>query len=141
MKLTIIAFLAALALGLVGCSPQTAEKVEDATKAAGQDIKNETTKAGAAVVEGAEKAGSAMEGAVDKAGAAIDAGKVKLKVTNALLTGNLDAKDLDVSISGSTVTLKGSVATEANKTSATSLAKGAAGADMDVKNELTVRGN
>ncbi len=150
--------------GLAGCD-NTAQGVkedakENAAKAEQQaaeakaetaderaEIKQEGREAGAAIQEAgrdlgnaAERAGDAVAGAAKDAGAAAHAGKQTLDVKAALLADStIDASKIDVDTDENTktVTLKGSVATAAQKATAERIARAKA-EGYKVRNNLTV---
>jgi colicin import membrane protein len=111
------------------------------------EIKEEGREAGAAVAEAgrdvgaaAERAGDAMAGAAKDAGASVHAAKQTLDVKTALMAdSSIDATKIDVDTDENTktVTLKGSVATAAQKASAERIAKAKA-EGYTVRNSLTV---
>ena len=143
--------------GLAGCDNTAQGVKEDAkenkaaadrqaaeAKAATADeraeIKQEGREAGAAIGNAAEKAGDAVAGAAKDAGASIHAGKQTLDVKTALQAdASIDATriDVDTDENTKTVTLKGSVATAAQKATAERIAKDKA-AGYTVRNNLTV---
>jgi predicted small secreted protein len=155
-KMLAVAVVAACA-GLSGCentarglkqdakeNKAAAEKAGGDTKAATADeraaAKQDGREAGAAVGNAAERAGDAVAGAVKDAGASIHAGKQTLDVKTALQADTtIDASriDVDTDESTKTVTLKGSVATAAQKATAGRIAKDKA-EGYTVKNLLTV---
>ena len=111
------------------------------------EIKEEGREAGAAIAEAgrdvgdaAERAGDAVAGAAKDAGASVHAAKQTLDVKTALMAdSSIDASriDVDTDENTKTVTLKGSVATAAQKASAERIAKAKA-SGYTVRNNLTV---
>lgn len=111
------------------------------------EIKEEGREAGAAIAEAgrdvgdaAERAGDAVAGAARDAGASVHAAKQTLDVKTALMAdSSIDASriDVDTDENTKTVTLKGSVATAAQKASAERIAKSKA-SGYTVRNNLTV---
>ena len=152
-----LALAAVACLGLAGCDNTAQGVKEDAreNKAAAEqqaaeakaetaderaEIKQEGREAGAAIGNAAEKAGDAVAGAAKDAGASIHAGKQTLDVKTALQADpSIDATriDVDTDENTKTVTLKGSVATAAQKAAAERIAKDKA-AGYTVRNSLTV---
>ena|SRR5687768_6416107 len=110
------------------------------TKEVGAAIGEAASDAGRAIGNAAEKAGDKIEGAANQAAPKADAAKQTLDVKTALQAdASIDATRIDVDTDASTrtVTLKGSVATAAQKATAERIAKSKAGG-YTVRNSLTV---
>jgi len=139
---------------------RTAERAGEVTQGAAREAGENLQQAGQAVENTAENAGEAVAGAAQNAqeavgGVARNAGKevqdagqamsLTPRVKNALVADkSIDASTIDVDTTGEkdTVTLKGTVRSEAEKTRATQIAKKAltdAGSQFKVKNNLTVQ--
>lgn len=127
-KLTLMAIAAAIGIGIFGCSPAARDQYNDA----GQDVGNATTKTGEAM---ATDAGNAK--------AAADNTLMTSKVTSALQSASgLVTKDINVDTDSKakTITLNGSVPTDTNKNQAETVAKGIAGSELTVVNNLMITG-
>jgi hyperosmotically inducible periplasmic protein len=112
------------------------------SKEAGAEAKAEGKEVGADIKEAASDAGNAVAGAAEKAAPAIDAAKQTLDVKTALMAdAAIDASKIDVDTDAATktVTLKGSVPSAAQKTSAERIAHAKAGG-YKVNNQLVVTG-
>jgi len=104
------------------------------------EAKQEGREAGAAIGNAAENAGNAVAGAAKDAGASVHAAKQTLDVKTALQAdATIDATriNVDTDENTKTVTLKGTVATAAQKAAAERIAKDKA-AGYTVRNTLTV---
>jgi len=145
MKMTklnvMFAVLATMAV-VGGCSREAKEDLGTAGNAAGtavqktgEAVATDANKTGQAVKQGAE---NAAEAAGDVAQNAADA-TMTPKVKNALLSASgLETRDINVETSNKTVTLKGSVPDAKQKAQAEQIAKGVAGTEFKVVNQLTV---
>lgn len=117
---SLVAGVALIAI-LGGCSPQTQQQVEDTSKAVAADVKQGATEAVDATKE-----------------AAADA-ETTTKVKAALIaSSNIDSTGINVDTVGTTVSLKGTVPTEEQKTTAEEVAKNTAPAGSTIQNELAV---
>jgi osmotically-inducible protein OsmY len=115
-------------------------EIKQEGREAGAAIGEAASDAGRAIGNAAEKAGDKIAGAANDAAPTVDAAKQTLDVKTALMAdSSIDATRIDVDTSASTrtVTLKGSVATAAQKSAAERIAKSKAGG-YTVKNMLTV---
>ena len=111
------------------------EKAADATKAAGEKAAEATEAAG-------DKAAAATEAATEDAAAATAAAATTTSVKSALMADRrVDATRIDVDTNGTAkvVTLKGSVPTAAQKTTAENIARDKA-EGYAVVNQLTIAG-
>ena len=141
MKATLLSIGAIAALLLAGCSQEAKEDMATAGDAAstaaaktGEAVATDTAKAGEAVANTAE---AGVEAVKDTAENAADA-TMTPKVKQALLTAaGLETKDINVETANNTITLKGSVPDEKQKMQAETIAKGVAGSEYKVVNELT----
>ena len=155
MQRTILVFVAAAAFGLAGCE-NTAQGVkedakeneakvrEEANSAEAQEAKRDAEgvarEAGSDLKDAANKAGDALAGAANELAPAVDAKKQTLDVKTALMADStIDATKIDVDTDAATktVTLKGTVATAAQKSAAERIAKSKA-TGYAVKNMLVV---
>lgn len=156
-KILISALAAAALLG--GCTQQARDQYDaagsDVSKAAehtGAAVSTDAKNTGQAVAAGAENAAATAKAAGEKAAAdAKEAGAKAAQATdNAAMTGkvktaitsasDLNVADLNVDTTGKTITLKGSVPTADQKKRADQIAKGIAGKDYTVDDQLTVGG-
>jgi len=121
---------AAAILALATACGNTADGVEKDAEKAGDKIEAATDRAANATANSAEGASSSM-------GAAMETGDVK---TALLADSRISADDINVDSDGTlkTVTLKGSVRTEAQKTIAEEIAKAKA-PEWRVVNNLTIK--
>ena len=117
---------------------------EEANSPEAQEAKREgaaaASEAGEEVKEAAGKAGDALAGAAQSLAPEVDAKKQTLDVKTALMADTtIDATriDVDTDAATKTVTLKGTVATAAQKSAAERIAKGKA-SGYAVKNMLVV---
>jgi predicted small secreted protein len=149
--------VAAACAGLAGCdntaqgvkedARENQAAVEQAAAEARADTADERAEAGDAnqeagrdVGDAAERAGDAIAGAANEAAPAVDAAKQTLDVKTALMAdSSIDATKIDVDTDAGTktVTLKGTVATAAQKAAAERIAKSKA-EGYTVRNNLTV---
>lgn len=138
MKKRLNAFLlSALAATFIaaGCTQEARQEYDQAGDHAGQAAQ----KTGDAMRTDAEVAGEAVEDAAEKSAIAAAAGEMTVKVKSALLAAdNLEVRDLNVDTIEKTVYLKGDVASAEAKSRAESIAKGIAGDDFKVVNELGI---
>lgn len=151
MKATLLSFGAIAALLLAGCSQEAKEDMSQASSAAGeasQKMGDAASKTGEAVATDTKKAGEAVK---DAGTAAVEATKdvaentaeaaMTPKVKTALLNASgLKTNDLNVETAHGTITLKGTVPDQAQKDQAGTIAKGIAGKDYKVDNQLTISG-
>ena len=155
--ITVLAVVAAACFVTAGCENTASGVKKDAqenaaaakegtaearaeSKEAGAEAKAEGKEAGAEIKDAANDAGNAVAGAADKAAPAVDAAKQTLDVKTALMAdAAIDASKIDVDTDAATktVTLKGSVATAAQKASAERIAHAKAGG-YKVNNQLVV---
>ena len=155
--ISMIAVVAAACFAAAGCDDtaaglkkdtqeNTAAAKEEAAEAKAEtaderaEAKQEGREAGAAIGNAADRAGDAVAGAAKEAGATTHAAKQTLDVKTALIAdSSIDASKIDVDTDENTktVTLKGTVATAAQKATAERIAKDKA-AGYTVRNTLTV---
>lgn len=127
-QLSLMAVLATIGIMLVGCSPEARDQYSNA----GNDVGEATKKTGDAIVTDAENTKIAADNALKTA-----------SVKSALQAADgLDTKDINVDSDTKkmTVTLNGSVPSAAQKSQAEAVAKGIAGADFKVVNNLKTSG-
>lgn len=146
--LNITALALAIGFSIVGCSQAARDQygaagqdASQATKETGQAIATDAKKTGEAATEAATAAGTEMKNAAANTKAASDNALETAKVKSALDTAaGLDTKNLDVDTDtvAKTITLKGSVPDDKQKAQAETVAKGIAGAEFKVVNNLTV---
>jgi hyperosmotically inducible periplasmic protein len=143
MKNKMVFLAAAAALAIVGgCSQEAKQDLGAAGSAAGtavnktgEAVATDATKTGEAVKQGADNAAEAVGDVAQNAADATMTPKVK----NALLSASgLETRDINVETSNKTVTLKGSVPDAKQKAQAEQIAKGVAGTEFKVVNQLTV---
>lgn len=149
MKRWTLLGLATLAMGmaLVGCSQEAQQKygeAGDASKEAaaktGEAVSTDAKKTGEAVAAGAENAAENVKNAADNAKEGVDAAGMTGKVKSAIVSASdLDSSDINVDTVDKKIMLKGSVPTEAEKKKAEMLAKGIAGKDYTVDDQLVVK--
>jgi len=134
---------AAVQQGAAEAKAETADEraeIKQEGREAGAAIGNAASDAGRAIGNAAEKAGDKIAGAANNAGAKGDAAQQTLDVKTALQAdASIDATriDVDTDAGTKTVTLKGSVATAAQKASAERIARSKA-PGYTVRNNLTV---
>lgn len=121
MKMKFLIAAMALVTVLGGCSAQTQQQVEDASKAVVSDVKDEAEKA----VDATKEAAAAAE----------ITGKVKAAL---VASSNIDSTGINVDTVGSTVSLKGTVPSEEQKATAEEIAKNTAPPEATIQNELTI---
>lgn len=121
MNMKILAAGMALTAILGGCSAQTQQQVEDTSKAVVADVKKE--------------AEQAVDATKDAAAAAETTTKVKAAL---VASSNIDSTGINVDTVGTTVSLKGTVPSEEQKSTAEEIAKNTAPAGSTIQNELTV---
>jgi osmotically-inducible protein OsmY len=129
--------LSALAATFIaaGCTQEARQEYDKAGDQAGQAAQS----TGDAIQKDAEVAGEAVEDAAEKSAIAAAAGEMTVKVKSALLAADdLEVRDLNVDTIEKTVYLKGEVASAEAKSRAETLAKGIAGNDYKVVNELKI---
>lgn len=106
-----------------------------------EEAKQDYDKAGENIGKAADATGDAMATDADKAGESVEGAAITGKVKSALMSAEgVDSEHINVDTVGKTVTLKGSVDTDAAKMKAEQIAKDQAGSDYTVVNELTVGG-
>lgn len=134
---------AAAQQGAAEAKAETADEraeIKQEGREAGAAIGEAASDAGRAIGNAAEKAGDKIAGAVNEAAPKADAAKQTLDVKTALQAdATIDATRIDVDTDArtKTVTLKGSVATVAQKATAERIAKSKAGG-YTVRNNLTI---
>ena len=144
MKTTLLSIGAIAALLLAGCSQQAKEDLSqagdsasNAAKHTGDAVATDTKKAGEAVSE----AGTAAVEATKDAAANVEDATMTPKVKTALLNAaGLETKDINVETANNMITLKGSVPDEKQKKQAETVAKGVAGSEYKVTNDLMIQG-
>ena len=144
MKATLLSFGAIAVLLLGGCSQEAKEDMSqagDAASTAAAKTGEAAAKTGEAAATDVKKAGdTAVEVTKDAAANVADA-TMTPKVKQALLgASGLETKDINVETANNTITLKGSVPTADQKKQAETVAKGVAGKDYKVDDQLTVSG-
>ena len=148
-KLTLMALgMAIMGTLVVGCTQEAREQyseagqhASEATKETGNAMATDAEKTGAAAAKTAEAAGEEAKHAAENTKAAGDNALETSKVKTALDTANgLATKDINVDTDSQakTITLKGSVPDEKQKAQAETVAKGIAGTEFKVVNNLTV---
>jgi len=149
MKATLLSFGALAVLLLAGCSSEAKEdmsqagasageatqKMGDAASKTGEAVATDTKKAGEAVSEAGTAAVEATKDAAQNAAEAAMSPKVKTALLNA---SGLETKDLNVETAHGTITLKGSVPDAKQKAQAETVAKGIAGTEYKVVNQLAI---
>jgi len=152
MKIRLINFALASVLGaalLGGCTPEARDKYDSAGDSAaaaasktGDAMATDAKKTGEAAAATAENAAEAAKDAADNAAKATDNAAMTGKVKNALISAaDLEAAGINVDTVDKTIVLKGSVPSEKQKSQAATIAKGIAGTDYKVDNQLTVSGS
>jgi len=151
MKAILLSFGAIAALLLAGCSQeakedmsqagaaagQASQKMGDAASKTGEAVATDTAKAGEAVKEAGTAAVEATKDVAENAAEAAMSPKVKTALLNA---SGLETKDLNVETAHGTITLKGTVPDQKQKDQAGTVAKGIAGTEYKVDNQLTIAG-
>lgn len=111
------------------------EAAGNATKATEDTVKT----AGRVTTDTAKKVEDKTDEAVKNTGKAIDNADLTGKVKTALMSAkDLDTSKINVDTSSDTVMLKGTVATQAQKDSAGTIAKNIAGSGYKVDNQLVI---
>jgi osmotically-inducible protein OsmY len=129
------------------CSPKTEERAREAGQQAGEAAKTAGAAAASAAHDAvhntekavdAVKASRAVNDAADAAAAAVQTAQVKAAL---VADSSVEARgiDVDTDAHSKTITLKGQVPSEAQKTAAGRIAKAAASTGYGVVNDLTVR--
>lgn len=152
MKKMSLAALAVAVMGfsLVGCSQEAREQYSEAgqhasqaTKDTGKAISTDAEKTGAAAAKEVQAAGTEVKNAAENSKAVADNGLETTKVKSALDTASgLDTKDInvDTDTKAKTITISGSVPDDKQKSQAETVAKGIAGTEFKVINNLKVAG-
>jgi osmotically-inducible protein OsmY len=124
-KFWTMAFAAVLGFGILGgCS---------------QEAKEDLDKAGDNMAKAGDQIGDAAAADTANAGATMGNAAMTGKIKTALMSAEgVDSEHINVDTIGNTVTLKGSVDTDAAKAKAEQIAKDQAGADYTIDNQLTV---
>lgn len=144
MKPTLLftGILAALVLG--GCTPEAREKYDqagDSVGAAAQKTADAASTDAKETGKAVEKAGAVAEKAAKDTAENVADATMTPKVKQALLgASGLETKDINVETANNTITLKGSVPNAKQKEQAGTIAKGIAGTQYKVDNQLTVSG-
>lgn len=136
---------ALIALGIVaGCTPQAREQYDQAgdtaakaTEQTGDAIQTDAAKSAQAAQQAGQAAVDATKNAAENAADASMTPKVKAALQAA---SGLETKNIDVDTANNTITLKGSVPTEAQKQQAQKAVEAMAGTQYKVNNQLTVSG-
>jgi len=139
MRLLTAAFGIALALGLnVACSSADERKTRAQAREAGRELSDDAKKAGHEIQKDAKELGRKVDGAVqpDKLDHATLLARVKSKL--AAEAGLSTLTNVSVAVSGSVVTLSGTVANEDQKKAAALAAAQVAGVTR-VRNHILVR--
>jgi osmotically-inducible protein OsmY len=113
----------------------------DEARDANADARQESHEAGQAMERAGDRVGQESRDAANSVGASLDAAAQTMQIKTALIDAdNLDATNIDVDTDGATrtVTLKGHVATAAQKAAAERIAKEKA-PDYTVRNMLEVK--
>lgn len=126
--------------GVVACDREPDNRAEVEMRDAADDTAAATERAGDRAENAADRAGDAIAGAAEATGAAAMAAKETADIKMAFASDDVvEANDIDVDTDGATkvVTLKGRVATTAQKDRAETIAKREA-EGYTVDNQLTV---
>lgn len=123
-----IAALSVIGIGMFGCSPSARDQYGDA----GKDVGDATKKTGEAIATDAKNTEFAANNTL-----------MTTKVTSALKSATgLNTADInvDTDTKAKTITLNGSVPTDAQKNQAETVARGIAGSELTVVNNLMTSG-
>jgi len=145
-RILISATAAIFGLFLVGCTPEARDKYDAAgdnlaagAAKTGDAMATDAAKTGQAVEKGAEAAGEAVKNTAENTAKLADNGQTTLAVKNAILTSKgLESSNLNVDTKDKQIILRGSVPTEDQKKQAETIAKGIAGKEYTVTNQLTI---
>lgn len=149
-RILISAFAAILGIGVMtGCTPEAREKYDAAgdsisqgAQKTGDAVATDAKKTGEAVEKGAEAAGKAVENAAENTAKLADNGQTTLVVKQAILGAkDLHSANLNVDTKDKQVILRGSVPTESEKKRAEEIARGVAGTEYTITNQLTIDGS
>jgi osmotically-inducible protein OsmY len=144
MKATLLSFGAIAVLLLGGCSQEAKEDMSqagDAASTAAAKTGEAAAKTGEAAATDVKKAGDVAAQTAKDAAANVADATMTPKVKAALqAAAGLETKDINVETANNTITLKGSVPDEKQKAQAETVAKGVAGTQYKLDNQLTVSG-